>query len=102
MRSRLRERLATLRSHWANTLGEDHVLKLDALSAMSETALTREVEIEISDNGLPTTFVPGRNLIFFAFAGAPAYRRGLRHLHADVRGQYWISESPFNQARTGS
>jgi 7-cyano-7-deazaguanine synthase len=80
VRPRLRERLAALRSAWASTFGEDHVIKLDALAAISETALTREVEIETAENGLPTTFVPGRNLVFFAFAGALAYRRGLRHL----------------------
>ena len=84
VRPRLRDRMATLRSCWANKLGDDHVIKLDALAAISETALTRQVEIEIADNGLPTTFVPGRNLIFFAYAGAVAYRRGLRHLVAGM------------------
>jgi 7-cyano-7-deazaguanine synthase len=84
VRPRLRERMAALRSYWANKLGDDHLIKLDALAAISETALTRPVEIEIAGNGLPTTFVPGRNLIFFAFAGALAYRRGLRHLVAGM------------------
>jgi 7-cyano-7-deazaguanine synthase len=84
VRPRLRELMAALRPHWANILGEDHVIKLDALAALSETALTREVEIEVADNGLPTTFVPGRNLVFLAFAGALAYRRGLRHLVAGM------------------
>ena len=64
--------------------GEDHVITLDALAAISDTALTRETAIEIADNGLPTTFVPGRNLIFFAFAGALAYRRGARHIVAGM------------------
>jgi 7-cyano-7-deazaguanine synthase len=80
VRPRIRERLAGLRPAWAERLGEDHLIKLDALAAMSETALTREVSIEIAANGLPTTFVPGRNLVFFAFAGALAYRRGAKHL----------------------
>jgi 7-cyano-7-deazaguanine synthase len=80
VRPRIRERIAVLRAEWSERLGEDHILKLDALAAMSETALTREVSIEIAANGLPTTFVPGRNLIFFTFAGALAYRRGARHL----------------------
>ena len=84
VRPRLRARMAALRAQWAKNLGEDHVVKLDALARMSETALTREVAIEIADNGLPTTFVPGRNLVFFAFAGALAYRRGLRHLVAGM------------------
>src|SRR3982751_4314089 len=46
----------------ARKLEEDHLIRLDALAAMSETALTREVAITMGENGLPTTFVPGRNL----------------------------------------
>ena len=83
-RPRIRERIAALRPAWAARLGEDHVMRLDALAAISDTALTREVAIEIADNGLPTTFVPGRNLVFFAFAGALAYRRGAKHLVAGM------------------
>ncbi len=59
-------------------------IKLDALAAISDTALTRDVAIEIGENGLPTTFVPGRNLIFLSFAGALAYRRGASHLVAGM------------------
>jgi 7-cyano-7-deazaguanine synthase len=84
VRPRIREHIAALRPAWAARLGEDHVVRLEALAAMSETALTREVAIEIAENGLPTTFVPGRNLVFFAFAGALAYRRGAKHLVAGM------------------
>ena len=84
VRPRLRERLAALRPDWARRLGEDHVVKLDALAAISETALTRDMAIEIAEGDLPTTFVPGRNLIFLAFAGALAYRRAARHLVAGM------------------
>jgi 7-cyano-7-deazaguanine synthase len=80
VRPHLRERIAAMRGEWAERLGEDHMVKLDALAAMSDTALTRDVAIEIAESGLPTTFVPGRNLIFFTFAGALAYRRGAKHL----------------------
>ena len=69
---------------WAGRLGEDHVVRLDALAAISETALTRDLQIEIAESGLPNTFVPGRNLIFFAFAGAVAYQRAARHLVAGM------------------
>ncbi len=84
MRARLRESLGALRTEWRVRLGDDHVVKLDALAAISDTALTRETEIEITESGLPTTFVPGRNLIFFSFAGALAYRRGARHIVAGM------------------
>ena len=84
MRPRLRERLIALRREWADRLGEDHLVKLDALSAISETALTRDMKIEIADTGLPTTFVPGRNLVFLTFAGAVAYRRGAKNLVAGM------------------
>jgi 7-cyano-7-deazaguanine synthase len=84
VRPGIRERMKTLRPDWAARLGEDHMVKLDALAAISETALTRHVAIEVAQNGLPTTFVPGRNLAFFAFAGALAYRRGAKHLVAGM------------------
>jgi len=84
VRPRIRDGMKALRSNWATTLGEDHIVKLDALAAISETALTRDVAIEIASNGLPTTFVPGRNLAFFIFAGALAYRRGTQHLVAGM------------------
>jgi 7-cyano-7-deazaguanine synthase len=80
VRPRLRERLAAMRPDWKARLGEDHLIRLDALAAISETALTRDTEITIAESGLPTTFVPGRNLIFFTFAGALAWRRGARHV----------------------
>jgi len=80
VRPLLRERLSALKPEWQQRLGEDHIISLDALSAISDTALTRDVEISMSDSGLPNTFVPGRNLIFFCFAGALAWRRGARHI----------------------
>ncbi len=70
-----------LRTGMANRrLGEDHMLDLGVLGALSDTALTREAEIALRADGLPTTFVPGRNLIFLTFAAALAARRGLRHI----------------------
>jgi 7-cyano-7-deazaguanine synthase len=84
VRPRVRDRLKSLSPLWRTRLGDDHVVRLDALGAISETALTRNVAIEIAESGLPTTFVPGRNLIFFNFAGALAYRRGVKHLVAGM------------------
>jgi 7-cyano-7-deazaguanine synthase len=84
MRPRVRAALAEQSANWRARLGEDHVVRIDALAEVSETALTRDVAIEISASGLPTTFVPGRNLVFFSFAGAVAYRRGIKHLVAGM------------------
>jgi 7-cyano-7-deazaguanine synthase len=84
VRPRIRERISAMRSDWAGRLGEDHVLKLDALAAISETALTRDMAIEMGGHGLPNTFVPGRNLAFLIFAGALAYRRGANDLVAGM------------------
>jgi 7-cyano-7-deazaguanine synthase len=69
---------------WAEKLGEDVVVGLDAIGTLSNTALTRDVEIRMGADGLPNTFVPGRNLIFLAFAAALAYRRGLKHIVTGV------------------
>jgi 7-cyano-7-deazaguanine synthase len=84
VRPRIRDSLAKLSAAWRERLGDDHLVRLDALAAISETALTRDVAIEMSASGLPTTFVPARNLVFFAFAGALAYRRGIKHLVAGM------------------
>jgi 7-cyano-7-deazaguanine synthase len=84
MRPRIRAEIGQLKAEWGARLGEDHLVSLDALAAISDTALTREVAIEIGESGLPTTFVPGRNLIFLSFAGAVAYRRGAGHLVAGM------------------
>ena len=63
---------------WAPKLGEDHLLDLAVLGAVSETALTRETAFAMESGGLPNTFVPGRNLLFLTLAAAVAYRRDLQ------------------------
>jgi 7-cyano-7-deazaguanine synthase len=65
---------------WGAKLGEDHVVDLSMIKALGKTALTDDVEITMASNGLPTTFVPGRNIFFFTAAAALAYRRGIKHL----------------------
>ena len=80
VRDTVRTGLAAMDPAWAGRLGEDHVLPLATLGALSETAMTRAQAITLAANGLPSTFVPGRNLLFFTYAAALGYRRGLRHL----------------------
>lgn len=72
--------LRELKPGWRIGLGEDHLLDLSVLGKISDTALTRDTEIAIQKNGLPNTFVPGRNLLFITVAAALAYRRGLQVL----------------------
>ena len=82
----MRVRLQVLQSlraqfpHWAERLGEDHVVDLAVLGQISDTALTRDTAIAMTAAGLPNTFVPGRNLLFFNLAAAVGYRRGLHTL----------------------
>ncbi|MGF1461934.1 MAG: 7-cyano-7-deazaguanine synthase QueC [Maricaulaceae bacterium] len=77
---RVRAGLAALRSDWASRLGAHHNVALPGYHAVAESALTRDAEITLTTSGLPSTFVPGRNLLFFTYAAALAYRRGARVL----------------------
>jgi len=74
-RACIRQGLSALSPQWRERLGEDHTLAIPTLGEISETALTRDAEIAFSADGLPNTFVPGRNILFLAFAAALAYRR---------------------------
>ena len=67
-------------ARWMDRLGQDHIIDLGVLGEISETALTRNVAFAMENNGLPNTFVPGRNLLFFTLAAAIAWRRDIRHL----------------------
>lgn len=72
--------LRQLFPEWDSRLAEDHLLDLGILGDISDTALTRDTEIAMQENGLPNTFVPGRNLLFITVAAALAYRRGIKTL----------------------
>ncbi|MCA8899813.1 MAG: 7-cyano-7-deazaguanine synthase QueC [Hyphomonas sp.] len=76
-RSRVRAAIAALDPAWEGRLGEDHFVDATVLKSLGATAMTHEVEIEMTEAGLPSTFVPGRNLLFFTLAGALAVRRGI-------------------------
>jgi len=79
-RTKVLASLAAAFPEWSKRLGADHVIALDALGQVSDTALTREADIRIAEDGLPNTFVPGRNIVFLTFAAAVAWRRGLKHI----------------------
>jgi 7-cyano-7-deazaguanine synthase len=77
-RAGIRAALARDFPRWGTRLGPDHVVTIEGLAEISATALTHDIEIVMDEKGLPNTFVPGRNLVFLTFAGAVAYRRGLK------------------------
>jgi len=79
-RTRVRERLGAAFPQWASRLGPDHLIDLRAFGALADSALTSDRAIEMTARGLPSTFVPGRNLVFFVHAAALADRRGLQRL----------------------
>lgn len=79
-RMRVRDAIAERFPAWAVRLGPDHMLDLSSFGAIGETSLTTQSEIVMMESGLPSTFVPGRNLAFFVYAAALGYRRGLHLL----------------------
>jgi 7-cyano-7-deazaguanine synthase len=79
-RDTIKSEMLDIKSTWRQRWLDDHLIALDALGAVSQTALTQDMEIKLGDDGLPNAFVPGRNLLFLTFAAAVAYRRSLRHL----------------------
>jgi len=76
-RQNLIEQMRLRFPRWSAKLGDDHMLDLSLLGQVSDTSLTQEKAIEFQVNGLPNTFVPGRNILFFTLAATIAYRRGL-------------------------
>src|SRR6266480_7161940 len=77
-RPRILSRIRDNYPAWKASLGNDVTVSLDVLKEISDTALTRDVEIRMGENGLPTTFVPGRNILFLTVAAAVAYRRNIK------------------------
>jgi 7-cyano-7-deazaguanine synthase len=79
-RAKIRKGILSIDPLWTERLGEDYLIDLGVLAEISATAMTRDIEIITDQKGLPNTFVPGRNLLFFTLAAAIASRRGLKHL----------------------
>ena len=86
-RIRVAERLRREFPEWGEKLGADHLVDLGVLGQISDTALTGDAAIRFESTGLPNTFVPGHNLLFFTFAAAIGFRRGL-HLVSGMCGDY--------------
>ena len=78
-RTRILEQLPAV-SDWAGSIKEDHLVRLDFLPTLGDSTLTSNRKIEIAASGLPTTFVPGRNIFFLTAAAALAYRLEIRHI----------------------
>jgi 7-cyano-7-deazaguanine synthase len=95
-RDGVRREIVTRFPAWGARLGPDHVIDISSFGAMGDTALTSDAEIEMLASGLPSTFVPGRNLIFFTYAAALGYRRGL---HALVGGMCETDYSGYPDCR---
>lgn len=95
-RQTLRREIAMRFPAWGMRLGPDHVLDIASFGAIADTALTSGAEIVMLASGLPSTFVPGRNLVFFTYAAALGYRRGL---HALVGGMCETDYSGYPDCR---
>jgi 7-cyano-7-deazaguanine synthase len=80
VRPKVLARMRALKPEWDARLGEDHLVDLSLISKISVTAMTSDMAISMQENGLPNTFVPGRNLLFMTVAATMAYRRGLNVL----------------------
>ncbi len=84
VREPVRRGLAGLSPDWARRLGLDHVVPLDVLGRVSVSALTADLPMGTRADGLPSTFVPGRNLVFLTFAAIVAFQRGLKRVVTGV------------------
>jgi 7-cyano-7-deazaguanine synthase len=80
----VRSKIQGLKSPWRDRLGGDHVLDASILGSLSTTALTGNQAIATNADGLPTTFVPGRNVIFLTLAAVVAYQRNIKHIVTGV------------------
>jgi len=83
-RNTLRAGLEALHPAWKASLGRDHVIDLNVLGQVSVSALTADLPFDVRSDGLPATFVPGRNLVFLTFAAITAHQRNIKHVVTGV------------------
>ncbi|MDY5431072.1 7-cyano-7-deazaguanine synthase QueC, partial [Desulfovibrio sp.] len=79
-RGKVRSAIAALKPEWQDRLGPDTLLDISLFRQLADTALTSDMPIEQEGEGIPNTFVPGRNLLFIMHAAAWAYGKNIRHL----------------------
>lgn len=79
-RTTILQKIHTISPNWDQKLGEDHLFNLDFFSQLEQTAMTSEIPIIHSTQGIPNTFVPGRNLIFLTIAAAFAWSNGIKNI----------------------
>jgi 7-cyano-7-deazaguanine synthase len=83
-REPLRQGMARMSRRWSEKLGRDHCIDLGVLGSISTSALTADLPLGKRPDGLPATFVPGRNLVFLTFAAIVAEQRQLKHVVAGM------------------
>src|SRR6202035_3420533 len=83
-REPLRAGMRRVSQDWNARLGNDHTIDLSVLGSVSASALTADIPLGTRPDGLPATFVPGRNLVFLTFAAIVAEQRGLKHVVAGM------------------
>ncbi|MBY7649976.1 MAG: 7-cyano-7-deazaguanine synthase QueC [Candidatus Liberibacter europaeus] len=83
-RLRIRQKIIQLIPEWERSLGEDFILPITTIGEISNSSIIKNIEMKMNDNGLPNTFVPGRNIIFLVVAAALAYSRGIKNIVAGM------------------
>lgn len=79
-RTKILEKIGSVKPQWQARLGNDNVIDMSFISSLGQTAMTSDMQIKIAESGLPNTFVPGRNVFFLTAAACCAYRLGVGHL----------------------
>lgn len=79
-RLELLQRIPRLHAGWNTAYGHDHIVNIDFFHELGNNALVCHQNITATQDGVPNTFVPGRNLLFMSLAAAYAYNIGISEL----------------------
>lgn len=77
-RTPIREAIEATVPRWASRLGPDHAIALDVIGKVTRSALVDDTPFGKRDDGLPATFVPGRNILFLTVAAIVAEQRSIK------------------------